>query len=73
MIRATKPEYRAARGFWLALYFSLPFLLLDASYCGLYLGRGTGFFRQYWYLTIFYVVPWVLYLPMGLWAARRAG
>jgi hypothetical protein len=73
VIRATRPEHRAARGFWLALYFSVPFVLLDASYCGLYLGHGTAFFRQYWYLTIFYAVPWALYVPMGLWAARRAG
>ena len=70
IISRTKPEHRASRGFWLAVYFSVPFLLLDAAYCGLYLGNGFGFFEKYWYLTVFYVVPWVLYVPMGLISSR---
>lgn len=72
VIGSTKPQYRAARGFWLAVYFSAPFVLLDALYCGLYLGHGLRFFSKYWYLTAFYFVPW-LYVPMGFIAARKPG
>ena len=71
MIRATRPEHRAARGFWLAFYFTVPFMLLDAAYCGVYLGHGTAFFAQYWYLTVFYVIPWLLFVPMG--PAQKGG
>lgn len=71
VISRTKKQHRASRGFWLALYFSVPFLMLDAAYCGLYLGNGFGFFEKYWYLTVFYVVPWVLYVPMGLVSSAR--
>lgn len=70
ILRKDKPEHRAERGLWLAVYFTVPFVLLDSLYCGLYLGHGTAFFGLYWYLTVFYVVPWVLFVPMGLWLAR---
>lgn len=65
ILSRTRPELRAARGFWLSLYFTAPFVMLDALYCGVYLGNGVGFFEKYWYLTVFYVVPWALFVPMG--------
>ena len=72
LLRSTKPQHRASLGFWLAAYFTVPFLLLDASYCGLYLHHGTAYFVKYWYLTVFYVVPWVLFVPMGRVMGSRA-
>jgi hypothetical protein len=72
IIARTRPEHRAARGFWLSVYFTAPFVTLDALYCGVYLGNGVGFFEKYWYLTVFYVLPWVLFLPTGLFMGRPA-
>jgi hypothetical protein len=70
IISRTKPEHRVARGFWLSLYFTVPFVALDALYCGAYLGHGADFFSKYWYLTVFYVVPWVMFVPTGFVLAR---
>lgn len=66
-IQGSKPERRLTLGFWLSLYFTAPFFLLDWLYCGIYLGEGAGYFAKYWYLTVFYFIPWVLFIPMGLW------
>ena len=70
IISRTRQEHRVSRAFWLSMYFTVPFLALDATYCGLYLGHGAGFFSRYWYLTVFYVIPWVLFLPTGFWLRR---
>jgi uncharacterized membrane protein len=48
VLRRGRPETRMSRAFWLSLYFTVPFVVLDALYCGLYLGHGTGFVAQYW-------------------------
>src|SRR5687767_8509595 len=49
-----RPEHRLARSVWLSFYFTVPFLLLDVAYCGVYLGHGAAFLGRYWYLTVFY-------------------
>jgi hypothetical protein len=66
IVRA-KPERRLTLSLWLSLYATLPFAICDYLYCGLYLGHGTDFPARYWYLTIFYVIPWFLYVPVGVW------
>ncbi len=71
-ISSARAERRLALGFWLSLYFTVPLFLLDWLYCGVYLGEGAGYFAKYWYLTVFYFVPWVLFIPMGLWAGSRS-
>lgn len=67
------PERRLARAAWMSLYFTLPLALLDVAYCGIYLGHGAAFLTRYWYLSIFYVIPWLLWLPTaGILARQRA-
>lgn len=66
LIVGTKAEHRFSRAFWLAFYFTVPFAVADTLYCGVYLGHHEAYLVKYWYLTVFYVIPWVLYLPMGL-------
>jgi hypothetical protein len=61
-----KPERALAMAVALSFYFTVPFALLDTLYCGVWLGRGHHYLVEYWYLTVFYVIPWVLYVPMGL-------
>lgn len=48
---------------WLAFYFSLPLAAYNALYCGLYLGYGLSFLSRFWYLTVYYILPWIL-LPV---------
>jgi predicted lysophospholipase L1 biosynthesis ABC-type transport system permease subunit len=63
LLRGGRPDTRMARAFWLSFYYTVPFAALDALYCGWYLGHGAGFLLTYWYLSIFYVTPWLTFLP----------
>jgi hypothetical protein len=58
-----KPIRRMVLAYWLSFYFTVPLMLLDYLYCGLYLGHGWDFIAGYWYLTAFYIVPWVILIP----------
>jgi len=57
---------------WLAFYITVPLLIYDALYYGVFLGYGAGFFAEFWYLSVYYVVPWVILPPTGLWLDRRS-
>jgi hypothetical protein len=63
VLRAGRDETRMSRAFWLSVYFTLPLAALDALYCGWYLGHGYAFFAKYWYLTVFYITPWLTFMP----------
>ncbi len=67
----SRPETRMSRAFWISFYYTLPFFILDAIYCGFYLGHRADYLWQYWYLTIFYFTPWVTFLPTA-WLLRKA-
>ena len=56
---------------WLAFYITAPLLLYDFLYCGVYLGYGTSFFAEFWYISIYYIIPWIVLPPTGLWLDRR--
>ena len=58
-------ERRIRLATWIAFYFSLPLMFLDYAYCGVYLGYGLGFLTRYWYLTVYYFVPWLILVPIG--------
>ena len=45
---------------WMSFYFTGPLAVYDALYCGVYLGHGWSFVWRYWYLTIYYVIPWIV-------------
>ncbi len=51
---------------WLAFYISVPLFIYDLAYCGVYLGQSVAFLTKYWYLTVYYILPWILFPPMGL-------
>ncbi len=70
VIRRARAERRARLGLWLSVYFTLPFAMLDYLYCGLLLGHGWAFLGRYWYLTVYYVIPWLIFLPIGVRLAR---
>lgn len=65
------PERRFKVAFWLSLYFTLPFAVLDSWYCGVYLGHGSSYLWTYWYLTVFYVSPWFTLLPTAALLQQR--
>jgi hypothetical protein len=47
-------------------YYTVPFLTLDALYCGWRLGHGLEFISRYWYLSVFYVTPWPTFIPTAM-------
>jgi protein-S-isoprenylcysteine O-methyltransferase Ste14 len=55
----------------LAFYLTFPLFILDYIYCGLYLKEGIGFVLSYWYLSIFYIIPWAICPLIGLWLDKR--
>ena len=63
VLRRIRPERRLTIALWLAFYFTVPLAVYDWLYCGLYLGHGARFISRYWYLSVYYGVPWVL-LPL---------
>jgi hypothetical protein len=59
----TRPERRTSKALWLSIYYTVPFAVLDTLYCGIYLGHGASYLWKYWYLTVFYVSPWLTLFP----------
>lgn len=55
---------------WFAFYYTVPFFMLDALYCGVYLGLGWDYLRSHWYLTVFYVSIWLQFPPTA-WVLDR--
>ena len=72
VLRVGPDETRMPRAFWLSIYSTLPFAALDALYCGWYLGHGVEFFAKYWYLWVFYVTPWLTFLPTAALLRRQS-
>lgn len=66
VLRGGRAETRLARAFWLSVYYTIPFAALDAVYCGVNLGQGSSFLSKYWYLWVFYVTPWLTFIPTAL-------
>lgn len=66
-----RPETRRQRAFWIAFYFTVPLAVLDTLYCGVHLGHGADYLWRYWYLTVFYLTPWLTFPPTA-WILDRA-
>jgi len=63
VFKPIKSERRLRIAFWYAFYFTVPLAIYDTLYCGLYLGYGFNFLWVFWFLSIYYVIPWILF-PM---------
>jgi len=63
VFKPIKPDRRLRIAFWYAFYFTVPLAIYDTLYCGLYLGYGFNFLCVFWFLSIYYVIPWILF-PM---------
>lgn len=45
---------------WVAFCFTVPLAIYDWLYCGVYRGYGLRFLVDFWYLTFYYIIPWLL-------------
>jgi hypothetical protein len=59
-LRGVRPERRLRVALWFAFYFTVPLAIYDWLYCGLYLGHGLAFVSRFWYLSVYYVIPWLV-------------
>lgn len=48
-----------------AFQTSVPLLVYDFIYIFLYLNKGTRYLLDYWYLTFFSIIPWILFPVMA--------
>lgn len=71
-LQVRRRRSRMRRALTISFYFTVPLFLYDLAYCGLHLGHGLRFVVQYWYLSVYYVVPWVLFPLTALWLERAA-
>jgi len=62
-----KSRNRIASSLWLSFYFVVPLFIYDYFYCGIYLGYGIMFILKFWYLTVYYILPWLMYPLTGWW------
>ena len=56
-------QKRLKISFWYAFYFTVPLAIYDIVYCVLFLGYGINFLVVFWFLSIYYLIPWILF-PM---------
>lgn len=56
---------------WWAFYISCPLFIYDFIYVGIYLGKGISFLSSYWYLTVYYILPWFLFPLTGCMVEKR--
>jgi len=64
--KRTKPGRGFIISMWWSFYISVPLFIYDLIYCGIYLGYGMSFLWIYWYLTVYYIFPWILFHTTGL-------
>ena len=60
ILKNTSHTYRMRFSLWLAFYISAPLLIYDYLYCALYLEYGWLFLFSFWYLSVYYVIPWIV-------------
>ncbi len=60
VLHSVASQRRMSVALWIAFYFTVPLAVYDWLYCGLVLDRGMAFLWEYWYLTVYYLIPWLL-------------
>lgn len=67
---ARQPAHVWACAARIAFYMTVPLFGYDYLYLALHQRRGWSFLISHWYLTVFYVIPWLL-MPMVAWVVLR--
>lgn len=72
MLQRVRANRRLTVSLWMAFYFSVPLAIYDWLYCGVFLDYGLAFVSRYWYLSVYYVIPWLVLPPGAAWLNRAA-
>ena len=70
-LRGVRPEGRLSVSAWSAFHFTAPLAIYDWLYCGILLGHGMQFVAQFWYLSVYYAIPWIILPGVALILDRR--
>jgi hypothetical protein len=70
MLRRVRANRRLTVSLWMSFYFTVPLAVYDWLYCGLFLDRGVAFVFRYWYLSVYYVIPWLVLPACAAWLNR---
>lgn len=60
ILKRVRPARRLKIALWLSFHFTVPLAIYDWLYCGVHLGHGISFLATFWYLSVYYLVPWLL-------------
>ena len=71
VLKHTPPRFRVTLSLWLAFYITVPLFLYDYLYCAVYLGHRWSFLSEFWYLSAYYAIPWLLCPAIAHWLNRR--
>ena len=71
VLRRVKSKRIVGMSLWLAFYFTVPLAIYDWLLCGIYLEHGLRFLLSFWYLSVFYVIPWILFPAVALGIRRK--
>ena len=70
--RCSRHPVRAwSSAMWIAFYMTVPLFAYDYLYLAVHQQRGWSFLQTHWYLSAFYVIPWVLLPPIAWWVTSR--
>jgi hypothetical protein len=61
VLKPINAKKRLKISYWYAFYFTIPLVIYDIVYCAIYLGYGITFLVAFWFLSIFYLIPWILF------------
>ncbi len=71
VLRGVRRSRRLKVSAWFAFYFTVPLAIYDWLYCGVYLGHGMQFLSRFWYLSVYYAIPWAVLPTVALVLNRR--
>ena len=61
ILKPIKKAKRIKISLWYAFYFTIPLAIYDYLYCGFYLDYGFSFIYVFWFLSIYYIILWILF------------
>jgi hypothetical protein len=61
IFRKIEQPRRLKIALWYAFYFTVPLFIYDSIYCGYILGHGINFIVIFWFLSVYYLIPWILF------------
>lgn len=66
LFKPIKASRRIKISLWYAFYFTVPLSVYDFSYCGIYLGYGLKYIYVFWFLSVYYIIPWILFPTIAI-------